>query len=595
MYPVTKLATTDGNDQFYPTPEGLAGKMLAGLDWDMIETVLEPSAGKGNLALCAAKASYNRRRHGQLDMDCIEIDPYLRQILKYNFSGEAVKEKRSRWHDLDRKYYAERSKEESLEMATLRQQLEAHDHVDMHIVHDNFLTFRARKQYGLILMNPPFASGDQHLLKAIEMQQGGGAIVCLLNAETLLNPFSNSRKLLQKKLDQYSATVTIVENAFADAERRTNVTAAIVRIDIPRNVQSSTIYERMEKAEDVRFADDPITDLVVGDYLERMIRHYNVEVEATLDFIREYHALCPYMTRSLQAEGNLSHIDRDPILTLVIERESSYHSFDSNKYLRVVRLKYWNALFRNSKFMDKLTSNLRDEYLKTVEKMADYEFSAFNIRQIIDEMDGSLISGVKQTILDLFDKLTAEHSWYPESKQNIHYYNGWRTNLAHKVGNKAIIPTHGMFSSYSRSTETFRVSTAYNVISDIEKAFNYLDGGLTQDVDLMARLTTAEREGRTRSIECKYFKIDLFKKGTTHIKFTNMDLVEKLNIYAAKNKNWLPPNYGRKAYAEMTTEEKSVVDSFQSRAEYARVLAMSGYFLAEPTKSVSLLTEGTHQ
>lgn len=39
---------TDNKD-FYPTPQNLIDKMLDGLDWKMIHTVLEPSAGKGNI------------------------------------------------------------------------------------------------------------------------------------------------------------------------------------------------------------------------------------------------------------------------------------------------------------------------------------------------------------------------------------------------------------------------------------------------------------------------------------------------------------------------------------------------------------------
>ncbi len=591
MQQMSSLTTTNGNDQFYPTPDGLAGKMLAGLDWNYIYTVLEPSAGKGNLVLAAGKASYNGRRNGKLDVDCIEIDPFLRQILKYNLSAEAIKDKRERWRELDRKSYSDRTDAENGEMRRLKDQMSAHEHVQLHIVHDDFLTFRARKRYDLILMNPPFANGDQHLLKALEIQQGGGAIVCLLNAETLLNPFTNSRKLLKKQLAKYEAKVTFCDGEFTNAERKTDVRTAIVRIDIPRAAQESTIYERMKQAEEARFDEMPITDLVAGDYIERMIQHYNVEVEATLDFIREYHALCPYMTRGLSSDDTRGSLDRDPILTLVIERGSAYDTFDVNKYMQKVRLKYWTALFHHKEFMDKLTSNLCEKYISMVDKMADYEFSAFNIQQIIEEMNSELIGGVKETIIALFDKLTAEHSWYPESKQNIHYYNGWRTNLAHKVGKKAIIPTHGMFSSYSWNKETFCVSTAYKVISDIEKAFNYLDGGRTQEVDLMSRLQTAEKEGCTRNIECKYFSIDIYKKGTTHIKFTDMDLVQKLNIYAARNKNWLPPSYGRAPYAEMTSEDKSVVDSFQGAAEYSRVMTMAGYFLAEPTKSMMMLTE----
>ena len=39
---------TDNKD-FYPTPQNLIDKMLDGLDWKMIHTILEPSAGKGNI------------------------------------------------------------------------------------------------------------------------------------------------------------------------------------------------------------------------------------------------------------------------------------------------------------------------------------------------------------------------------------------------------------------------------------------------------------------------------------------------------------------------------------------------------------------
>ena len=36
------------NSEFYPTPEILVKKMLDGIDWRYIHTILEPSAGKGN-------------------------------------------------------------------------------------------------------------------------------------------------------------------------------------------------------------------------------------------------------------------------------------------------------------------------------------------------------------------------------------------------------------------------------------------------------------------------------------------------------------------------------------------------------------------
>ena len=47
---ITSLTTTEeARSGFYPTPPEVADKLLAGIDWDKTESVLEPSAGKGNL------------------------------------------------------------------------------------------------------------------------------------------------------------------------------------------------------------------------------------------------------------------------------------------------------------------------------------------------------------------------------------------------------------------------------------------------------------------------------------------------------------------------------------------------------------------
>ena len=71
---------------FYPTPEWVADKMLEGIDWLMIESVLEPSAGKGDLIEWIKKAykkdSYRRYGNRELDIDCVEIQPELQHILK---------------------------------------------------------------------------------------------------------------------------------------------------------------------------------------------------------------------------------------------------------------------------------------------------------------------------------------------------------------------------------------------------------------------------------------------------------------------------------------------------------------------------------
>ena len=39
-----------GSEDYYPTPDSLLEKITAGMNWEKIFTILEPSAGKGNIA-----------------------------------------------------------------------------------------------------------------------------------------------------------------------------------------------------------------------------------------------------------------------------------------------------------------------------------------------------------------------------------------------------------------------------------------------------------------------------------------------------------------------------------------------------------------
>ena len=80
-------------------------------------------------------------------------------------------------------------------------------------------------------------------------------------------------------------------------------------------------------------------------------------------------------------------------------------------------------------------------------------------------MNASIMKGVQETIISMFDKLTTEHTWYPECKKNVHYYNGWKTNIAHKVNYKVIIPCYNVFdTAYKWSSGEFRTYKAREVL-----------------------------------------------------------------------------------------------------------------------------------
>ena len=136
------------NASFYPTPPEVAEKMLAKVGKLYERSILEPSAGKGDLADAAVgklDRYYNRCREV---VHCIEIEPELQAAIR----GKGYP-----------------------------------------LVGTDFLTFWPDEKYDLIIMNPPFANGEAHLLHAWEILDHGD-IVCLLNEQTLLNPCTAESK-----------------------------------------------------------------------------------------------------------------------------------------------------------------------------------------------------------------------------------------------------------------------------------------------------------------------------------------------------------------------------------------------------------------
>lgn len=600
------VATNEAKKSFYPTPPDLARELLDGIEWTTVSDVLEPSAGKGNLVdaiagpYSLAMGSWYRER--TLNVDCVEIDPYLRSILAYEYGEEkedaisARKDelmKKARYNHFTREY-EDLTPEEKAELNAITLALRKMRAVDLHVVHDDFMTFDSRKRYDLIIVNPPFAEGDSHLLKAISLLEPyGGQIRCLLNAETIRNPYTKRRQVLMQKLEEIGAEIEFKESVFEDAERPTLVEVAMIKATVPApkyEEDPESLYNRMKAATGQADEDSEVTDLTPVDFLERIVAQFNFEVDVGLRLIREYRAMEPRILSSLDKN------EAEPILTIRVGKSDGCNT---NEFLRKVRRKYWTALLSNKQFIGKLTSNLQNKYRGMVDDLVNYDFTMFNIQKIMTEMNAEMAKGVRDTIVDLFDQMTAEHSWYPEMKKNIHYFNGWATNKVHKVGQKVILPANGLFSDYSWC-KPFLLRRAEEILSDIEKVFNYLDGNMTVEVSLQRVLSAAHAGDQTKNIDCKFFSVTFYKKGTMHLRFHSQDLVDRFNIYCCQQKGWLPPDYGKKRYADMSSEEKVVVDSFHGdetagsgEAAYEKMLARANYFLAPPNQEPVGLPQAT--
>lgn len=587
-----ELVENKETSEFYPTPKELVEKMLSKVNWDCVETILEPSAGKGNILREIARKEH--QLYNKFDVDCIEIDSNLRQILKFQFSDERertiddemgnLEAKKRCWNSETREYENTLSQEEETKYEILYDESRTFFDKDIHIVNDDFLTYEAFKRYDLIIMNPPFSCGAEHLLKALKMQERGGQVVCLLNAETIRNPYTHTRQALLELLNQYNAEIEYIDNAFANAERKANVDVALIKVDIPKMQEESDIFNHFQKAEHIdEMRYEEITDLEVTDYIKAITTRCKVEIKAGIELIRQYKALSPYIMNNFTGDY------KKPLLVLKNVNDKSYSgSVSENDYVRDVRLKYWKVLLSNPKFVCKLTSSLQDEYRQQVYKLADYDFNEFNICTLVAEMNSRIKRGIEDEILVMFDRLTEAHSYYPEFSKNIHYYNGWKTNQAHKIGKKVILPCSGVFSEWSNEPRTYE---ARKVLEDIERILNFLDGHMTEEINSWSMLNSHFSCGNTKNIPLKYFKATFYKKGTVHITFNCPELIDRFNIYAGQKKGWLPPSYGKKTYSNMSPEEKAVVDSFQGEEAYNEVMKKQGYYLAPVTEDNPLLLE----
>ena len=71
------------------------------------------------------------------------------------------------------------------------------------VIHDDFLTYSDALSFDVVFMNPPFSNADEHFLKAWDVVADGGTVVCLMNWETIANPYSEKRKLVASIIEKH--------------------------------------------------------------------------------------------------------------------------------------------------------------------------------------------------------------------------------------------------------------------------------------------------------------------------------------------------------------------------------------------------------
>ena len=520
------------NKNFYPTPEAIVFQLLDKLYTDdknkfySCKYILEPEAGKGDMIEAYYNYCTNKKVEIYEKINSKETD--VRKKIYYNkdkILAEVKKGVKFDCVEIDN---------------TLSNILRGKN---FNVIWDSYLTFNPPRFYDLILQNVPFSEGVHHLLKSIEIQERiGGCVLAIINAETIKNPYSKERKLLIEKLNTYKADIEYIQNAFTDAERKTDVEVALLYINIPMKNTESMFEKDFKRT---------YTDIDLNDYnalipkmnkLERMVLEFRTCRDSIIKLYEEKIRI-EKLFKGLNINQTIGIVDKNDIT-------NCGRVLSVNDFIEKINLKYWNMFIEEIDFKSKLPSNLKNTFTYNIERQKDIEFNIENARYFSESLMIAIPDNYEKTVADVFDTLTIKHNYSESSyNTNIHLFTGWKTNKICKIVGKNIIPCHLQNGGYSLP----------DVLIDLNVIFNNLSGTkyIIDTQEIREKIKNCEK-----NINTEHFILDSYKKGTLHIKYKNQELLKKFNYLACKGHNVLPPDFGKKKYKDMTEEEKELIKFF---------------------------------
>jgi len=512
--------------EFYPTPQAIIHKMTAPYAQSLAtRTVLEPSAGNG--AILDALSSgvpydFENKRGEKIRLEgkasriyCIEKDPELRLILQ-------------------QKGYR--------------------------VISDDFLTFTPEHRFDLILMNPPFSHGAEHLLHAWEILRSGD-IACLLNAETLRNPCTAKRRQLAAIIAEHGS-VEELGRCFAGSDHDTDVEVALVRLhkEAAGESEFTVDFGGFEQEKTPNFADLSASgnQVAVSNALDAYLRSYQMTKLCAVDFIKSFRRFAFYAKTFLN--GDMSHYDQfdnsGSIFTAIIKdlgEDATEHgcAIAYDNFLDYIKDKAWRQIISQIGLDKYMTSTMQQTMQDFRDAQGSMELNKANIMALFQMLMGNLGNIMNRCVSDVYDLFT---SYY---KGNTSCEEGWKTNKRYKANRKVIIPNcaDAGFMPQRYGYEEFFRTSIYRSLSDIDKAMCWLTGQNYEKLDnnpcrsftgpsaeQASRMTISAaiesiRVGDQNWHDSAFFRVKAFKKGTVHIEFKDEALWTKFNVTVNKEKN----------------------------------------------------------
>lgn len=480
---------------FYPTPKAVARKMLDKIS-DKAVHFLEPSAGKGDLAQVILQEGQRENpwgRHNRYRVDAIEASPELVQILR---AQEGVS-----------------------------------------VVGYDWLTYAGVSYYDAIVMNPPFSEGAKHLLRAWDFLHAG-EIVCLLNQETIDNPYTAERKRLAELIAEHG-NVEALGPCFSKSERSTDVHVALVYLK--KETEDDRIDLWHTDGQERQVHDDigsPDMMPALRDKLGNMEHYYNqalTEMFKGFNHIRKASLFMEALGAGCRGDSESRHEDIGKILDLAMKNVTAARA----EFATQLRRGAWMHVFEQVEFTKWLDTKQTEELLRDLETSSTVAFTTENIKGTLSNIFLSRKKLFEQSVWNVFVALTKHFKGNTTGDVGSgDGRSGWKTNDAYKVNTKLIFP-YGCRFSWGRF-DLWSTRDAGVLYTDLDRVLCMLDGQrLEETTTVVSALETAFSSSEPGTCESTYFHIRYFKKGTVHLKWKRADLRNRFNITAAAGRNWI--------------------------------------------------------
>jgi predicted RNA methylase len=472
------------NPDFYPTPPEVAAEMLDSIDLRG-KTVLEPSAGSGNLVReCLER--------GAVEVLWCEKEPQLRDMLT---SIPCATPALLRDNDFLQVHPADVS------------------HVDV------------------ICMNPPFSADEAHILHAWEIAPPGCEIVALANWNRVCDEYvhrltqrtgSGLKRQLAYLVNAYGSRENLGE-CFAAAERPTKVCVGLVRLTKPGARPGGDEFEGFYLGPDDIEAQ--------GEGL--------IPYRRSRDIVNRYVEACRIYDEQVEAGTRLRGVldgffGQELGLQVTVEGAP----VTRNRFRKDLQKAAWKHVFDEFLPQQLATSQLRADINTFVEKQSRIPFTERNIYRMLQIVAGTQEQRVDRAVEQAIDSLTMH------TKENRFGVEGWVTNSGYMI-NRRFIRAYLAELSYSSGVRVQTYGRQADEIQDLIKALCFITSRSYDDVGQ----PTKPADGifwPGEWYDWGFFRFKAYKKGTVHFEFKDEQVWAAVNARYARIKGQVLPEQHRR-------------------------------------------------